>query len=194
KGLKERQESRQAEAARIHREVLQRKEWTRGLRLSAAELARAQQDLSQETRSLAKEKLAKAQVFARLLDKAADAMERAGERVQGRAQNAGQRNNDDPDGLNVAAETAADEETQRFQGTAVRRLDQLLDALKSDGGRAQRPPQEPGEGGGGGGGGGGGRPGGEDIPQLAQIKALRALQQDVNERTEAFHRKHPDAA
>lgn len=190
KGLKERQESRIVEAGRIHREVLQQKGWTRALLASAAELARAQKDLGGEARGLAREKLDKAKIFAHLLEKAAEAMEQAGVRVEERRQNAGA----EPE-LNVAAESSADGDTQKTQRTAVRRLDQLLDALKPGGAAARQPPQE-GEGGEGGGGGGGGGPRapGEQFPPMAQLKALKALQLDVNERTETFHQKHPDAA
>ena len=36
------------------------------------------------------------------------------------------------------------------------------------------------------------RAGGDGIPPLAQLKLLRALQEEVNERTEAFAKAHPD--
>jgi hypothetical protein len=50
-----------------------------------------------------------------------------------------------------------------------------------------------GEGGGEGGGGGGGGEG-TGIPPLAQLKALRAMQAEVNERTAEFAQAHPDPA
>src|SRR5581483_4693082 len=67
------------------------------------------------------------------------------------------------------------------------------DALKPDKGVPQRAGNPDG-GGGGGGGGGPQAPGGDGIPAVAQLKALRALQQEVNDRTAAFARKHPDVA
>ena len=48
-------------------------------------------------------------------------------------------------------------------------------------------------GGGGGGGGGGGEDRGDNgLPPLAQLKLLRAMQDDVNKRTAAFTKTHPD--
>src|SRR5207248_192798 len=70
---------------------------------------------------------------------------------------------------------------------AVRRLDHLLDALKTDRGLGRAPAQ--------GGEGGGGEQGGarpsDGIPQLAQLKVLRSLQEEVNERTAEFGKRHP---
>ena len=34
----------------------------------------------------------------------------------------------------------------------------------------------------------------DDIPQLAQLRALRMLQAEVNQKTEQFAKDHPDAA
>src|SRR5207247_7316042 len=92
--------------------------------------------------------------------------------------------------LDLGAEQTADEEIQQLQRDALRRLDQLLEALKPEVGLAMRPPPQEGEGPKPGGG-GGRPPGGEGIPALAQLKALKALQQDVNDRTERFARRHP---
>ena len=79
--------------------------------------------------------------------------------------------------------------------TALRRLDQILDTLKEDpkAQANQQGGQGGGEGGGGGGGGGGDMAGG-GIPPLAQLKALRAMQAEVNERTAEFAKAHPDPA
>src|SRR5262249_36189422 len=82
KRLKERQDAAIAEAERIQREVLQKKEWERGLLISLKELAQNQKDLGDETDSLAKGKLAQAQVFARILAKAAEAMKQAGDKLE----------------------------------------------------------------------------------------------------------------
>lgn len=86
----------------------------------------------------------------------------------------------------------------RWQETALRRLDQFLDALKPD--KELRQPNNDNAGGGAGGQGGapggpqGGirRPAGEDVPLLAQLKALRALQAELNERTAEFAKKRLD--
>ncbi len=41
---------------------------------------------------------------------------------------------------------------------------------------------------------GGGRELGDNIPPLAQLKLLRAMQAEVNERTKDFAKKHPDTS
>lgn len=79
--------------------------------------------------------------------------------------------------MGIAAERLqglkTDDDTQRAEKSAARRFKQLLDSLKAD-------PPKPGGGGGGGGGGGAG----DGIPTAAQLKMLKALQQEVNTRTE----------
>jgi hypothetical protein len=115
-------------------------------------------------------------------------MEQAEERMRKRKDAALERG-DQGLKLDIAAENAADEQTRKHQTTALRRLDQLLDALKPERGVAQRPAEN--------GGGGEGQPAGrmregDGIPALAQLKALRALQEEVNKRTEEFSRQHPD--
>lgn len=198
KGLKDRQESGMAEAARLHSEVLREKGWRRPLLSSLRELARFQAGLARETRALAEEKVSEARVFYHLLGKAAGDMERAGELARERLDQAQQTfeaaEGGEPE-LDPAQEQAANDELQSAQRAAIRRLEQLLDALKPDQGGRRRPlDEDEGEQPGGEGGGGGGQPGGERFPPLAQLKALRALQQDVNARTERFHQQHPEAA
>lgn len=78
----------------------------------------------------------------------------------------------------------------RLQRRAARRIDQLLDALKTDRGPA-RPPVPDAEGDAEGGGGRAGRPS-DGIPQLAQLKVLRSLQEEVNERTADLGKRYPD--
>jgi hypothetical protein len=182
KRLKERQEAMIAEAQRIQREVLQNKGWNRGLLISLGDLARNQQGLGQETAGLAKDKLTAAKVFARLLQRAAEAMEHAGEGMTEHRQSVSR----DP------ANVAEDEESAKLQQEALRRLNQLLDALKTE--RGQRLAGQPGGQAPGGNNPGGANPGGDGIPALAQLKLLRAMQADVNQRTEDFNKQHPDLA
>jgi hypothetical protein len=80
-----------------------------------------------------------------------------------------------------------------LQRAAARRLERLLECLKRDGGLGQRSDDGAGGGRGGGGAGGGGRRD-ESITPIAQLKALRALQQEINDRTRAFDKEHPDRA
>ncbi len=178
KRLKERQEGLAAENARLQKEVQQRKGWDRGRLFSLSDLARAQKGLGEETAKVAEEKLSDARVFGRILRKSARAMDDAGKQLAERYQEVSK----------APQETDGQEETAKLQQEAVRRIDQLLDAIKPEPG----VPQGAGGGGGGGAGRGGGGSG-DGIPALAQLKLLRSLQQEVSKRTEEFGRQHPNA-
>lgn len=187
------------ESARIHAELLKRRKWERVLASSMLSLRDAQRGLGDETEKTAKEKLQNAKVFAHLLGLAVDAMKRTADRLEDRLGT-----DDGPDnaapkpGLNQQAEEAAQAEIDQLQKSTLRRIDQLLDALKPETGGSMRPRQQQPKGGAGqgqppgGGGGGGGGANGDSIPQLAQLRALRALQIEVNEETKLFAKKHPD--
>jgi hypothetical protein len=118
--------------------------------------------LKEETGELA-EKLEGAEVFALTLRRAAERMESAAQRLK---------------------ETKTDEETKRAAVAAANRFKQLLDALKpdppKDGGQQQGGEQQ------GGGQQGGAQQGGDGIPAAAQLKMLKALQQEINDRTEFY--------
>ena len=131
-------------------------------------------------------------VFDRLVRQAAAAADRASRKAAERFRDTFA---DDP--FDADAEAAADERVRGPMRTALRRLDQVLGALKDDpkaaaaakppageGGNAKPAGEPAGEG-------GGEKPG---VPPLAQLKALRAVQAEVNERTAAFAKAHPDAA
>ncbi len=179
--LKERQEALLPHLERVHREVLQRKEWDRALLLSLAGYADAQEALAKETGSLAEGKLKVALVFARSLTKAQESMERAATAMRQRVEKGKETL---ANGLDAAAEEAADKVTQGHMRDAALRLQQLLDALEPEKGAAQRPTA--------GGAGGGVKAANEGIPYLAQLKVLKHLQEYVLRRTEEFDRKHPD--
>jgi hypothetical protein len=122
-------------------------------------------------------------------------MQQASERMLERLDQAQERVDnataDSDSNLDVAAEQTAEEDTRRWQRAALERIDRLLDALKPDDDRVARSPSEKGRGGRPGGGKGGSAPaGGESVPPRAQLKALRALQQEINERTKAFDQQH----
>jgi hypothetical protein len=78
------------------------------------------------------------------------------------------------------------------QQIALRRLDQFLEAIKQDKDSASANKKPSGGSGQQGGPMGGGRPGGEQISNLAQLKALRSLQAEVNDWTERFAKSHTD--
>ena len=193
-GLKARQESLTAEFKRIHREVLQQKQWTRGLLASLGLLADAQKSLGEETEQLSKERLEGAMVFARLLNSAGEAMMDASARIDEYRERALDRIKETPDGqeptLDLQAEQSGALEAEGSQTAAIRRLDYLLEALKPEGNADRRASR-----------GGGdaqrkgttdeGKPGSAPpFPSLGEIKALRAWQQEVNERTRRFNVQH----
>jgi hypothetical protein len=196
KGLRNRQESLTSEGERIHREVLQRKQWTRALLSSLGHLAEAQKGLGEETAQLAKKHFDQAKVFEYLLARSTAAMNQASEKMDERKNHALERIADnsgsEAPSLELSAEQAADAETREYQRTALRRIDQLLDALKMESNlppqltREKEGPQPEGE-----------RKGNATdqatpprSPPLAELKVLRSLQQEVNERTKAFAKLH----
>lgn len=179
--IRDRQQGHADEAKRIQEAVRDRKGWTRALKASLRDLGQNQTDLGKETVALVKKELSAAPVYARLLERAARAMERAGERL-------GTLVRESPE-----PQTLPDADVVRDQGEAMRRLDQLLASLKE----AQEEPRPLSRGGGEGEGAGEGGPNGpprdDSLPPLAQMRLLRSLQKEVNDRTEAFRRQHPDA-
>jgi hypothetical protein len=88
-----------------------------------------------------------------------------------------------------------DEETQQAARAAAERFKQVLDSLKADRGRNGGQGGQGGGQGGGGGGQGGGNGNDDGIPPTAQLKLLKALQQEINDRTEALdeiRRRHKE--
>lgn len=178
--IRERQEGHLEESKRIQDSVLQEKKWSRGLQSSFVSLGDNQRGLSQETAGVAKKDLTSAPVFARLLERSAKAMARASDRIAALRQQT------------PPLEALPDAELKSEQARALRCLDQLLASLK-DADDDPRPLSRGGDEGGGDGGGGGGPQGDDSLPPLAQLKLLRALQKEVNDRTEDFRKKHPNA-
>jgi hypothetical protein len=121
-------------------------------------LGRVQEGLKDETGELI-EKLEGAQVFALTLKRAVANMGEAAERLQ-------------------ALKT--DEATQRAAKGAAKRFQQLIESLKPEKPKAGGQQQGGGQGGGGGGG------SGDGISATAQVKMLKSLQEEINERTEYF--------
>ncbi len=112
--------------------------------------------MKRETDALA-EALDGAPVFALTLRRAAESMDTAAKRL---------------------GTLKTDDDTRRAQRSASRRYEQLLETLKVD--------KKDGPAGGGGGGGGAGKPGrrSDGIPDVAQVKMLKLLQEELNTRTE----------
>jgi DNA repair exonuclease SbcCD ATPase subunit len=124
-------------------------------------LGQVQTGIREETAELI-ENLEGAPVFALTLRRAAQNME---------------------DAANRLGELKTDRATGQAAKSASDRIKQLLESLKADGAGAGG---QGGGGGGGGGGGAGGGGGGDGIPATAQLKMLKSLQQEINEKTAEF--------
>jgi hypothetical protein len=181
KRLRDRQESFVTEADRIQQEALRRQVWNRALLSSLNDLGENQRMLAEEADGLANGKLSGTKVFSRILTKSAEQMKLAAEAIQKQ--------------FTDARETPEKPEPQtapaNFQREAILRIDQLLEALKPEtgaGGRSRQQAENPGN---------AGRKtkaDGDGIGVLAQLKGLRILQQELNDRTDAFGKNHPDPA
>jgi hypothetical protein len=131
---------------------------SRGQMQSVLGLGRVEDGLGDETKALTS-RLSEAKVFALVLEQAASRMKSAATRLGGRD-------------LNPLARADVD--------AASNRLNQLLDSLKNDQDAKKQEGGGQQKGGEGGGGQGGGNQGGGDgIPNLAQIKLLIALQEEI---------------
>lgn len=184
--LKERQEALSAEGGRIQNEVQRNGDWSRGLLGSLRGLGESEAGLGSETEEVGRKDLPDTPVFARMLRRAGEAMTE----VQGRTK---QMIADRPE-----AKALPDPQLTRLQQQALRRLTQVLEAVKEQ----ARGNQSGGQAGGGGGGqpgggeggdGGGGSQGDTGLPPPAQLKLLRTLQVEVNQATEEFRKQHPNA-
>jgi hypothetical protein len=185
KALRDRMQRLQDETTRIHGVVKKAGKWERPVRTSLNDLRQQQQALAGDVRALLEKKFANAAVFGRMLKQSANAMDLAAKRMDNRLEAA------EVGPFDQELEDIAEAGIQGQQKLALKRLDQLLEALKPDKpGEAPPPPAA----------GGmppdmppmGGMPPGDQLPPLAQLKALRALQADIAERTEAFDKAHPD--
>ena len=155
--LRDRQRETNQETVRYEELRQPAGKWTRGQQVGVLELARAQLGLADETGAMAK-KLAAAAAFALALDGAFDDMVAAVEKIR---------------------ELDTGPAAQEPQRHALARLEQLLAALEPDKPDDQQAQQDDGSGSGAQGGG----QQGEALPDTAQLKLLKMLQLDLNERT-----------
>jgi hypothetical protein len=192
KALRERQAAANEEEKRLQAKVLQERKWSAAAaRSSLPALIDQQEGLARELRDLIDKQFENEPVFARMLRQSASAMDGAVNRLN-------ERKEDVLDQLEGSSAFDADLEARAdrcigfWQELALKRMDQLLEALKPEPPKApaEKKPEEPGEpkpegpakm-----------RPPGPSLPPLAQLKALRALQADTAERTAAFAKAHPD--
>lgn len=179
KPLKERQDRLLADTRQLESAVLAAKGWDIDRIEKLTNLVDNQRLLGEEAQALSDRELAGAPIFARQLTKAAEAMKLAATELEKRLRIVRGKRGD----------VMALAEALRHQEDAQRRLQSLLDALKVD----EQGPGRPGRGA------NRGQDGeprrvGDGIPPLAQLKLLRAMQAEINEKTQEFAKKHPDRA
>ncbi|MCI0378307.1 MAG: hypothetical protein L0215_11925 [Gemmataceae bacterium] len=192
KGLKERQDAFLDRSKELQKKVVERKRWSTGLLDTLVGDITSQQGLAGETRSL-KEKLKDAKVFEHIFEKAAKAMDEAAKSMEERKEIGKERRFADLEKEELDDELRRGKEVEKLQTQARERLQRLLDALKNDPNEvAQNGGQKKDDG-------GGGQPQegpkmrpGDGIPPMAQLKALRSEQVEVNERTKEFAQQNPD--
>lgn len=187
KRYRDRQESIGAEATRIQTDAQKKGGWRSG-GIAIGEHSQNQKILGDELEGAAKKDLAGTPVFARVAERSVEAMRKATARMMALKETA-----------DLDLKDLPDRELTEQQAEALRRLDQILKAVNDELKNRDRAANNGGgnggdEGNGGGGGGGGGGPEGDGLPPVAQLKLLRLMQIEVNERTEAFKKDHPDAA
>jgi hypothetical protein len=184
KALRDRGQRLLDESDRIHGVVKKAGKWERPVRTSLNDLRQQQQGIGGEVRALTEKRFSAAAVFERMLRQSADAMDLAAKRMESRLDSA------ETGPFDQELEDIADAGIRGQQKLAIKRMDQLLESLKpeppgatpppmADGMPPDTPPPAA------------GKPG-DQLPPLAQLKALRALQADIAERTEAFDKMHPD--
>jgi hypothetical protein len=194
KGLKERQDASIVESERIHKRMLQENKWGRVALQNLHENADVQKKIASETRR-AGEKLKGAAAFELVLHRAARSMEDAARQMDKQViEGPGRLEPFDKEEL--AVENKKHQAMIKRQREASRRLENLLDALKPEDAVAQKPKKKPGDKKGQGPPGEqqGGMQAGDGIPPVAQLKLLRAEQQEVNDHTRDFAQEHPDLA
>ncbi len=198
-GLKKRQDAALEESERLHEKVLE-KGWYHegGFALIATLLGNqeTQQGLAEETSQLS-QSLKETIVFEMILEKAAKNMDKAAAIMKKRMEKAGGEFPFPFTKEKLAEEESLHAQTVQVQQLARERLQRLIDALGAEieaskkrtlqaqnepnGGEGNEPQQQK----------KGIRPQ-DGIPPLAELRALREEQLDLNKRTKEFHDKHAD--
>ena len=189
RALRERQFAAIEEEKRLTAKAIAARAWDIATaKQSLPGLIKQQEALAAEIRLFIDKRFSGVPVFARMLRQSAEAMDQAVVQLKARENSVV----DQLEGISnfsTDLEVAADRRIRSRQDLALKRLDQLLESLKPDKEMFKPQPkkkdsdpmmQEP-----------KGKPS-DSLPPLAQLKALRALQADVAERTAAFDVAHPD--
>lgn len=190
KALRDRLQAVDDEAGRIQGEVLKKKEWNRGLEKSLRDLSETATAVSDELKQFTAKELTPLPVYERLAEQAAILTDAAAKRFDERLE---QVKDAAGEPFDQVVEGVADDRTRRPLKTAIRRLTHIVDSLGEDpkqAGADQPKPMDPMTPPGGGGGQKGEQTKG--IPPLAQLKALRGIQVELNTRTRQFDTAHPD--
>ncbi len=192
KALRDRQEASVKEMKRIHETALKAKKWSDAVLSSLVEQRDVEDGLAKELVRLKEERYKPVRIMEKLLEQSSDAMNMAADRIELRRKDITGRPPDEA--FDPVLEAKLQSDIAKWQETALRRLDQFLEAMKPD--KESKKLERENEGSGKQGGappmGGRSRPPGDEIPLLAQLKALRSLQAEVNERTTQFAKDHPD--
>lgn len=191
KQLREKQSRLIEEIKRLHQNAQKEKKWDRPLQTSLNDVQKLQQDLADKLQETIPQKFNEVPVYERMSKQAAEAMQLAAKRIEIRLDDVETRPFD------PEVEQLGEKAIRRQQELALKRLDQLIDALKPDAeGMAKTDPPPMGMGGmpdpmpmAGMMGMMGMKP---PLPPLAQLKALRSLQTDLAERTAEFDKAYPD--
>ncbi len=205
KGLKERQDASLKRTENLHPKVMKRKSWSEALLNTLDGNIDGQTGIAEETGGLQK-KLEGAVVFGGILERAKKSMDSAGTVMDARKKQGFEErrylekgDGEVMDADAVKDETEAQSDTVKHQKQAARSLTNLLDALKEEIDKPRKKPKdiaqndkkpdepEPK-------GPKGGVPNQDGIPPMAQLKALKAEQLDLNERTIDFDKRNPDPA
>jgi hypothetical protein len=158
--------------------------WSRSLTKSLADLGRDQEGMAKEVEQATKDHLQSLKVLKRMAEQATEAMSQTAAAIEDARQN----------GLNAATLDADRAAIRKPQELALKRLKQLQSLTKAaqeeedrenkqaagQSGQSGDSPSRP--------------QSGERIPPTAQLQALRELQSEVNERTAAFSKDHPNPA
>ncbi|MBI1830782.1 MAG: hypothetical protein HYR84_04945 [Planctomycetes bacterium] len=201
-GLKIRQAASLERSEKLHVKILEKKSWMNEYLDTMDGNIDAQKGIAEETDNL-KDKLKEAKVFHAILGKAKESMDIAAETMEIRRKEGQDRRyfelGEKFDAKELKEEVEWHDTTVMHQKRAVNRLDNLLDSIKEEIDRIDKrkknkkpdpmdpdnPPPEPKEE-------KGGFKNQDGIPPMAQLKALRAWQLDVNNRTEDFDKRHPN--
>lgn len=187
KGFGDRQGNLSAETNRLYDTAKQAGGWSRSMQKSLSDLARAEDALAKEFAEVGEKNLVRYKVLQRLVEQAAGAMTDASAAIDEAKANGLAKENIDDDRKAIRA----------AQDQAARQIALLIEVIQTpkDEFADAGPQPTPGESG------KGGKnttkddkPEDDDVPAIAQLKVLRQMQADLNERTATFDRLHPDPA